>query len=734
MIKEMDVDEEGLDQKALCVLAGSLCGGDSAESESNSGSKSSRQARKRARKAAKKKAKKKVFQIQVCLYCGCLHTQPDTAWLLNHPEADPNMCLHTTGSGIPEMAWHRHSKAGLPEAGACKYCGVAHMLSPTFRPQKRKDVVAALHANPKIKSAWMKTRAEIALKYARGSTARGITDPVVQVDAATKSYSRCKGPKKKFMTVKKFMEQHNGETPADHDIPTYMRTYKGVTMEGLDVLDGEEGIFDLSSGDEESVVITKKLDDGSFTVHQNQQQSLFNSVQASLNDARPQAITLKKLEAIRSAKRPSVHKNSDSSGDCESDDDESEPPLPAVFRHCKPVVPTATARPARASRQEAARSSSEVKPVDGLRVPRVPQPDPRAPPAPRAPVPTETKPPTVQAAEELPVDVEAVGPGGKRKRQRRMPKDEQGVTEFMKEALAPIDEIFECFSSSADLASFQSKYNAENLNKIIKSTKTKKEQALKADASSLGAAELGKALDSLSHVQGVVRLLKSSKKARDAALGEGLNDLASVLIADGRGVPVFVVTRLLHQTIQDLLHQGDHTVAASRLDLHIVATWNFPTATNAALIVSVIVALIQDICNFSADDESNLLSPFTCFMGALAKSSSIGDALQADVAALFAVLDVEINACKPTDEHTAAFKFVCDSSTTSEDAGSGKILRAFLNTDLGGKVSVKIKDASTCNNKLSEQRLSECEHIVTNIISSRNTSRQKRRLPKCRQL
>ena len=69
MIKEMDVDEEGLDQKALCVLAGSLCGGDSAESESNSGSKSSRQARKRARKAAKKKAKKKVFQIQVCLHC-----------------------------------------------------------------------------------------------------------------------------------------------------------------------------------------------------------------------------------------------------------------------------------------------------------------------------------------------------------------------------------------------------------------------------------------------------------------------------------------------------------------------------------------------------------------------------------------------------------------------------------------------------------------------------------------
>ena len=111
------------------------------------------------------------------------------------------------------------------------------------------------------------------------------------------------------MTVKKFMEQHNGETLVDHNIPTYMRTYKGVTTEGLDVLDGEEGIFDLSSGDEESVVITKKLDDGSFTVHQNQQQSLFNSVQASLNDARPQAITLKKLEAIRSATRPPVHKN-----------------------------------------------------------------------------------------------------------------------------------------------------------------------------------------------------------------------------------------------------------------------------------------------------------------------------------------------------------------------------------------------------------------------------------------
>jgi len=71
---------------------------------------------KRARKAAKNKAKKKDFQIKVCVYCGCLHTQPDTAWLLNHPEVDPNMCLHTTGSGIPEMAWHRHSKAALRAA------------------------------------------------------------------------------------------------------------------------------------------------------------------------------------------------------------------------------------------------------------------------------------------------------------------------------------------------------------------------------------------------------------------------------------------------------------------------------------------------------------------------------------------------------------------------------------------------------------------------------------------
>ena len=36
-------------------------------------------------------------------------------------------------------------------------------------------------------------------------------------------------------------------------------------MEGVDVLDGEEGIFDLSSGDEESVVITKEA--GRWQLH-----------------------------------------------------------------------------------------------------------------------------------------------------------------------------------------------------------------------------------------------------------------------------------------------------------------------------------------------------------------------------------------------------------------------------------------------------------------------------------
>ncbi len=45
--------------------------------------------------------------------------------------------------------------------------------------------------------------------------------------------------------------------------------------------------------------MTKMLDDGSFNVHIDLQQALFNNVQGSMNDARPEAVSLKKLNLLK---------------------------------------------------------------------------------------------------------------------------------------------------------------------------------------------------------------------------------------------------------------------------------------------------------------------------------------------------------------------------------------------------------------------------------------------------
>lgn len=193
------------------------------------------------------------------------------------------------------MHWMRYDKSGLPEAGACIYCGVAHRTLPRFANKTRAQVKIELR-DPQMQSSWGDSREDVVDKYSNGCTARGILEPVIKVKVSSKSYSKIKGPKKVFIELNVYKTKYG--PPESRGVQTTFKDIKGVRTEGVMVLEGEKGVYEVESGDEDAVEMEQMLDDGNFVLEKGQQAHLFNNLQSDMASSSSLSISRAELDRI----------------------------------------------------------------------------------------------------------------------------------------------------------------------------------------------------------------------------------------------------------------------------------------------------------------------------------------------------------------------------------------------------------------------------------------------------